>query len=270
MPVIVNSQPQLGKTKEYRLSIQADLNGFSFSVVDDAQQKLLYLFASDFAMDREDMTMFAKRCASIFKNQPILGSKFKKTTILYDTEKFSAIPRKLHVKERDLAQLNKIHKTEELDEINNIYYPNEDMVLVFAANSTLLNLIKEYQPVFTLYPMVFLFLSYLPLFKEHNKISFHYMKGVATIVAAEGERIVYCNSFPAMHFNSALYFLLLALKETQFNAEQTTVYISGNIKDLEIFDIAKYFSTVKYFRNPAIPLTNQFTELKYSRMMFDL
>ncbi len=270
MSIIVNSQPQPGKTTEYRLSIQADLNGFSFSVTDDRLNSLLYLYSSDFVMDRGDPDSFAKKSSDLFYSQPLLRSKYKNVDLIYNTEKFTSVPKQLHKFGDEINIMSKLFKIEELEEINIREIPKEEMVLLFAVNSTFLNVIKEHQPTFSLYPSAYVYLSYLPLFKEYNKIFFQYQKGFTTILAAEGERIVFSNTFPASHFNSALYFLLLVLKEVQFNPEQTSVYISGNIRDLEIYDIAKYFSKVKYFRNPAIPLSDQFAEMRYSTMMFQL
>lgn len=270
MPVIVNSQLQLGKTTESRLSIQADLNGFSFSIVDDKMHKPLYVYASDFTMDRDDMSLFAKKCSELIKSTPILGSKFRRVEIIYGTEKYSLLPTRLHIKGDELKELSALHRLDELDEINIADVTREDMKILFAVNSTFMNVIKEYQPDFHIYPSIYPFIKYLPYFEGHNKILFHYIKGFVNIVASEGNRIIFCNTFPAIHFNSALYFLLLALKETQFNPELTTVYTAGNIKDLEIFDIARYFPAIKYFRNPSIPLPDQFAEMKYSSMMFEL
>ena len=157
-----------------------------------------------------------------------------------------------------------------LDEINAKKVPQEQMVLIFAANSTFLNIVKKYQPKFDLYPSVFTYINYLPLLDGYNKLFFRFQKGITIVIAAEGEKIIHCNSYPTKHFNSGLYFLLLVLKEIQFNAEQTTVYISGNIKDLEVYDIAKYFSKIKYFRNPELPLSHAADELKYSTLMFEV
>ncbi len=270
MAIIINSQPQLGKTTEYRLSIQADLNGFSFSVIDEQQNKLLFLYSSDFVMEREDMDLFSKKCSELFKTLPLLRSSYNRVDLIYGTEKYAAIPKNLHQRGNELSILSKSHKIDDLDEIDICEVPHEDMVLIFAANSTFINVVKEYQPNLNLYPSVYPFISYLPLFEEYNKILLQYIKGVVSIVASEGERITYCNSFPAVHFNTALYFLMLTLKEVQFNPELTTVYISGNIKDLEIYDIAKYFAKIKYFRNPEIALPDQIMEMRYSSMLFEL
>lgn len=268
MSIIVNNQPQLEKTTDYRLSIQADLNGFSFSVIDDQLNKLLFLYQSSFIMDREDMELFSKKCDALFNSMPLLTSNYKRVDLIFGTEKFTAIPERLHKKGKEVQAMEKLFTLDELDEINIKKLPQEEMVLIFAANSTFLNVVKQYQPHFNLYPTVFTYLNYLPLFKEYNKLFFRYQKGSTIIIAAEGDRIIQCNSYPTYHFNSGLYFLLLVLKDIQFNPEQTTVYISGNIKDLEVYDIAKYCSKVKYFRNPEIPLPNSNKELKYSTLMF--
>jgi hypothetical protein len=269
MPIIVNSQPQLGKTTEYRLSIQADLNGFSFSVTDPQQKKLLFLYGSEFTMEGQDMDIFSKRSLSLFKEQQLLRSQYSSVEILFGTSKFATIPGKIYKSEEDLQTLQRLHILDELDEIHSYMIPQEDMVVVYPVNSTFLNVIKEFQPKFSVFPTIGTYITYLPCFHDYNKIFFQYFKGVVTVIAAEGSRIVLCNSYPAAHFNSALYFLLLAMKEVQFNAEQTTVFISGNIRDLEVYDIAKYFSKVKYFRNPEIPLPDFTAELRYSTLMFE-
>lgn len=268
MSIIVNNQPQLEKTTDYRLSIQADLNGFSFSVIDEQLNKLLFLYQSQFIMEREEMELFSKKSEALFNSMPLLTSEYKRVDLIFGTEKFTAIPEKLHKHGKELHVMEKLFTLDELEEINIKKLPQEEMVLIFAINSTFLNIVKKYQPTFNLYPSVFTYLNYLPLYKEYNKLFFRYQKGSTIIIAAEGERIIHCNSYPTKHFNSGLYFLLLVLKEIQFNPEQTTVYISGSIKDLEVYDIAKYFSKVKYFRNPEIPLPNSVTELKYSTLMF--
>jgi len=270
MPIIVNNQPQLGKTTDYRLSIQADLNGFSFSVTDEQQNKLLFLYQSEFMMEKDDMELFSKKSDKLFKSMPLLTSEYNRVDIIYGTEKFTVIPQKLHKHEQELQIMERLFTLDYLDEINVKNIPQEQMVLIFAVNSTFLNVVKKYQPKFNLFPSVFIYLNYIPLFEEYNKLFFQFQKGTTTIIAAEGERIIHCNSYPTQHFNSGLYFLLLVLKEIQFNPEQTTVYISGNIKDLEVYDIAKYFSKVKYFRNPEVPLSHAVNELKFSTLMFKI
>ena len=129
MPIIVNNQPQLGKTTDYRLSIQADLNGFSFSVTDEQQDKLLFLYQSEFVMDVGEMELFSKKSNALFKSMPLLSSKYKSVDLIYGTEKFTVIPEKLHIYGQELQIMERLFTLDELDEINTKRVPQEQMVL---------------------------------------------------------------------------------------------------------------------------------------------
>lgn len=269
MPIIFNSQPQLGKTKEYRLSIQADLNGFSFSIVDPNQNKLLFLYNSDFILEGGDMEHFSKKSSKLFKELPILTLPYKSVDILIGGPRFTAIPTSIHKHGKGIDTIKRLHHPDELDELHSFEIVAQRMVLLFLANSTLLHVINEHQPNSTIHHSVGTYLTYLPLYPEYNKLFFQYYKGYVIILACEGDRILHCTSYPAHHFNSALYFLLLTLKEVQFNPEQTTVFISGNLRESDFYDLSKYFSKIKFFRNPEIPLSSKEEELKYSTLLFD-
>ncbi len=267
MPIIVNSQPQLGKTTEYRLSIQADLNGFSFSIQSSAKE-LLFLFQSDFKPVYGDLDLFNQQCKELFETIPLLRSKFKSVDLVVNNHKFVAIPSDLYDRDSAFFEFSKIHKLDDLEYINTIDVPKYNMKLVYCADSTLVNIISQYHSNLNIYPASYLFISSLCYYQEHNKVLFSFDGESVSIVALDGNKLIFLNSFPAIHFNSALYFLLLSVKEIQFNPEQTTVFVNGKISDLEISDMAKYFSQIKYFRNPEIPLGAAERELRYSLMMF--
>ena len=270
MSLIIDSQLLPEKTNDYRLSIQADLNGFSFSVVDVVKRELLTLYTSDFVLGQSLPDDLSKKCSQLFKTIPHFSYNYKSTILLCNTHKYTLVPEKLYIKGNELKTLEKHHDIHELDEINTFSIPQEEMVIIYAVNSTFVNLLKRFQPKLEIRPIISLYLSLLPQYKEHNKLLVNYKNKVATIAGSLGEKIVYCNSFPAHHFSSMLYFLLLVLKEVQFNPETTTLYISGDIKDLEKNELTKYFSHVKYFRNPQIALASKHLEMKYSSLLFDI
>ncbi|MEN6618942.1 MAG: DUF3822 family protein [Rikenellaceae bacterium] len=270
MPIVVNKQLELEKTKEYRLSIQADLNGFSFSVVNDSVNKVLFLYQSDFSCEKGHYDFFIKNTRQLIDSFPLLSSKFRTVNIIFDTCKYALIPKQLYKEEDAFRHLSELHKLDELDEIDVVEIPSQEVVILFAVDSTFINCIKKAQAEFRLFPSIYPLISQVSCFQDYNKIFFRYHKGQVHIIAVEGSRLVYCNSFPAIHFNTALYFLLLAQKQVQFNPEITTVYVSGNIKDFEVMDISKYFSKIKYFRNSRIPLGSPDIEMKYSCLIFDL
>jgi len=270
MPVIVNKQLQLEKTKDYRLSIQADLNGFSFLVADDLRHELLYLYKSDFNWQREHFDIFIRHTDSLLSSVPLLTKEFSKVTLLYDTIKYTLIPKQLYTKGEELIQLSKLHKIDDLEEIDIAEIPGKDIVILYAVNSTFLNLLKKIQPKYSILPKIYPPLAHLMTFYDYNKIFFSYNKGELHLIIYEGTSLIFCNSFPAAYFNTALYFLFLSLKQTQFNPEQTTLFVSGSIPSTDILQLTKYFSKIKYFRNPVMPLGSPENEMKYSALTFDI
>lgn len=270
MPVIVNKQPQLEKTNEYRLSIQADLNGFSFLISDDLLHKSYYLYQSEFNWERVHYDIFFRHTGNLLSSIPILSKPYSRVTLLYDTYKYALIPKHLYKVGEDLQQLGKLHRLDDLEEIDLIELPGKNIIILFAVNSTFINLLKTKQTEFSIYPSIYPPLLSLPSFYDYNKVYINYTKGQIHIIIYEGTSLIYCNSFPAAYFNTALYFLFLALRQTQFNPEQTTVFVSGSINETDILQLSKYFSKIKYFRNPIMPLGSPENEMRYSSLTFEI
>ena len=270
MPVIVANQPELGKTAEKRLSIQADLSGFSFCVTDISRNKLLYLFNSHFNWDRAHTDIFIRHIDDCIKSHPVLKQQFKSVDLIYDTPKYTLIPKHLYKKGEELQYITKLYQLEDVEEIDIIEDLENKIVILFAVNSTILNLLREIQPSFRIFPAIFPAMKHLVNFHEINKIFFKYNKGETSIIAFEGKRLLFCNNFPAQHFNTALYYLFLAVKQIQFNPEQTTIFVSGSIPEIELMNMTKYFSKIKYFRNSEIPLKDHINEMQLSLLTFKL
>lgn len=264
MPIIVDNNISLEKTKDYRLSIQSNLNGFSFSILDPAGMKCLYLRKSDFSIATDGLSEYLKKCSKMVESIPILAREYNKVTVITETEKYTLIPVS-QFKERDiLKQLSEFYVIEDDEEVSFKIVEELDLVIIFAANSTLLNIIRRVQSGFESIPSIYLVLKTMLRRKDHNKLYLNYIKGRVDITVFIGSQLMLCNSFPAEEFTSALYFAFLALKQSFINPENTTVFIHGDIFIPEIQLLSKYFPMVKYFRSRKIPLGSSSLEMKYS------
>ena len=269
MPIIVNKQLELDKTIQYRLSIQVDLNGFSFSIVNDEQKKCHFLFQSNFA-DTEDSDIYNAAIFKMVKSSPLLSKKFSSTDVIINTHKFTAIPVS-NFKEEDAGLiLRDLHSLEEIDEVDIIIEEKQEMVLLFAVNSTFLNIIKTVQPNFKVAPSIYQMINNSSLFTDTQKLFVQYHKGHVHIVITNGTKVIFCNSFPALQFSTVLYFMILALKQSEIKQEETTVILSGNFTEEDLITLPKYFREIKYFRDPSISLGKAEIEMKYAPMMFPI
>ena len=86
---------------------------------------------------------------------------------------------------------------------------------------------QEENPV----PLVAKLLELTNEIAHYNKVIFHYSskKNISHIVIAAGNELKLANSFKADSFESALYFLFLAIKGLQMNPRQCTVRVCCGI-----------------------------------------
>lgn len=264
MPVLIDSNIDLEKAKEYRLSIQSNLNGFSFCITDTSADKCIYLRKSDFSIATDGKEGYLKKCARMVESIPMLGYRYKSVQIIIDTEKYTLVPLQLFNENEVLRNLSALYEIEEDEEVAWVKVEEMDLVILYAINSTLLNILKRVQPEFETVPSILHVLRKLQKRTDHNKLYLSFIKGKADVTLFVGSQLLHCCSYPANDFTSALYFAFLALKQAFINPENTTVFIHGDIYVPEIQLLTKYFPMVKYFRSRRVSLGSSSLEMKYS------
>ena len=97
MHKFVDQTFQAETTGEKILSIQASLNGFSFSIVCHTQKKLLYF--KDIALKISNENLLARHFESFFSEETILQNNFKEVYLNYHSQNFTLIPEHFYQKQ---------------------------------------------------------------------------------------------------------------------------------------------------------------------------
>ncbi len=79
---------------------------------------------------------------------------------------------------------------------------------------------------------------------EHNKIVASYVDGRLYLVVAEERKMLLCNSFKAIDFTTAEYFIFLALRKFQLNPEMSTIYFRSELTSEQEMSLYNYFRDV--------------------------
>ncbi|MGN0188194.1 MAG: DUF3822 family protein, partial [Candidatus Cryptobacteroides sp.] len=66
------------------------------------------------------------------------------------------------------------------------------------------------------------------------------------LVVAQGRNLLFCNSFEAVDFTTAEYFLFLVLNRLQLNPEVSTVYFRSPLEASHEESLCRYFKSVGY------------------------
>ena len=95
--LITDKTFDLKNTIEYKLSIQVSLGGFSFSVVNPEENRLLALKNSPLKISNE--TFIARRFSEWIESEEILQQKFGEMQIIVSTKNFTTVPEDFYLTE---------------------------------------------------------------------------------------------------------------------------------------------------------------------------
>lgn len=80
---------------------------------------------------------------------------------------------------------------------------------------------------------------------DYNKIVLSYAGGKLFLVVASGKNLMLCNSFEAVDFTTAEYFLFAALKKFQLNPEMSVLYCRTPLTPEQELTLYRYFRSVE-------------------------
>lgn len=134
------------------------------------------------------------------------------------------------------AMLVDVADVEESDQVRYVDVPYYDAVMLYACRS------YEHQDAV---PELYNMLRCTERISEYNKIVISYVEGRLFLVLASGRNLMLCNSFDAIDFTTAEYFLFLAMKKFQLNPEVSTLYCRTPLTSEQELTLYRYFHSVE-------------------------
>ena len=160
------------------------------------------------------------------------------------SEIFTLIPQQFYNTQEGENALQKIFGISASYNVHSIELNEHKAVLCWAIHQNSYNAVDKSD---TIYPFVYKLFSLIPQSNNYNNAIFHYNQEVKLchIIICENKELKIANSFRCDNFESALYFLLLAVKKLNMNPKQTTVRVCSNISKGETMLIHKFFRGVE-------------------------
>lgn len=225
----------MNQIQKKRISIQVSLSGYSFTV-------------SDQDGSHSSGWMGADR---IFTTQE-LQRRYDEVEISLLTPKFALVPEQFFVPTKAAEMLAETVALRDSDVVEHVAIPQFGAVLLYSnsIDESLSKVIS--QTVFTsegdmarVLPEMFYILRGLEECKEYNKIVATYRDGYLHLAIAQGRSLQLCNSFKAVDFTTAEYFLFLAMKSLQLNPEVSTICWRMPLSPEEEMSLYRYFKAVE-------------------------
>lgn len=160
----------------------------------------------------------------------------------YLTDKFTLIPDIFFSAKEGEEALRESQIVEYDDIIKDCHIKPLQAHLVYALPEQLLYKTNDS----TIYPFAAYLLERLQEIQEYNKVIFHYSPGrnLAHVVIAKGDNLQLVNAYGAEGFESACYFLFLAVKQTIVNPLQTKLQVYSHLSSEDKQTLGMYFQAV--------------------------
>ncbi len=80
---------------------------------------------------------------------------------------------------------------------------------------------------------------------EYNKVVASFLDGRLHLVVARDDKLLLCNSFEAVDFTTAEYFIFLVMRRFQLNPEVSSICFNTPLTGEQADSLSLYFSSVK-------------------------
>ncbi len=237
---LVDETFDINLTSEYFLSIQVSLDGFSFSILDSIQNKVVYLYSQDTFTSEPDFHL--KKVKSVFDETDVLGFPYKKIRIYYSSpEKTTLVPPEIFRPEQLPDFYNITFGIDDRNEIRHSFIQSLDNYAIFGINKLLLSFLKEKYPEIEIQNE--LVLSGYRLQNEKKAIMIRILRKKMEIIVTS-PKISFYNSFSYEGENDMLYYILGVAKNMEEQPE--IVILDGLVnKHSEIYHrVRQYFNHV--------------------------
>lgn len=222
------------QSSSYTLSIQCELDGLSFCVIDSNEQCLLL---KEVPVDPElSPDAWETKIRDILAENEMLHGKWKQVRVLWVSRKSLIIPDKLFRKE-DLKSYLILHQMlDELDEIHHIRLQNPDAWIVFPVPSAVTQIfINRFPGALFYHQAVPLLESILGKNERNQPDGFHLSlhKGFFDYAILRDGTLQTFNSFSWKDPNDILYLIIYLFRQFDLSTKQHELVLYGMTEEID-------------------------------------
>jgi len=215
------------KTQEYTLYINVSLSGFSFSVVNISEKRLLAYSATPLKISNE--TFLARRFGEWAKSEELFQKEFKKINIIFDTEKFTVVPEEYYDSDFKSEIINLLFEITEEIETEEIKIAELNAILLFCVSSGLKDIFELHFKNFELFHPVKTLTENLPDSDKKFRLIIYFSEHSFYALLFSGSKLLLSNSFKILHENDPIFYVLSLLKQMKVAKQAVDLFVTGNV-----------------------------------------
>jgi len=240
-------------TSEYKLSIQAGLDGFSFSILDDIRKNFIVFRHYPFSFS--NYSFLERKIEEILRSEEILQNRFKSAVVRFATQHITVVPDFFneHPGDREIFEFSSPLLAEET--ISSFAATGFGCRILFSYPARLFHLFETYFPGIgvSCYLKPVFAQAALQLKNNPSQAWVNFAGSFFSLLVFNGRKIIFSNSFGYKNDTDVIYFLLQSLQTSGMAYSEIPVFINGQISDEGRLAklISEKFKNVSFLKLPA-------------------
>ncbi|HKI90425.1 MAG TPA: DUF3822 family protein [Draconibacterium sp.] len=234
----------LDKTRDYILSIQVSLGGFSFSMVLASEKKLLALKHSPVTISNE--RFISRRFKEWLESEKLLQQTYKETRFIIASEKFTLVPEAFYNELQKREIIFPVLDTDGTEKIGENNIEKCESRLLYAIPPQLETALNHTNFVHA----VKLLIENRPEIETENGMILWFNSGGCYLILYNSMQILLANHFKITHENDIVYYVLTTIKQLGVAPGKTKLRVAGEMAEKESVKniLQKYFASIDFLQ----------------------
>jgi hypothetical protein len=241
----------LTENKDYRLSIQVSLNGFSFCIYNPDKHKHVVLKSFSYSENIADLNLWAKEINRIAEGMKAdIAAVKTPVKCLFTSRKNVLIPKSVFSANNIRSYISFFFHLDELDEVHYQYIPEIEGYCCFALPSPVVSKIISKFGKSDFYSQSYHVIRRAQSYGTGMSIVF--CDNFMDTSIFKDNKLILNNSFEIFDIKDIIYFI--SAISDKFAIKDIPLYMSGNISNSEIKKLKKFFPSIVQEQNRKILL----------------
>ena len=246
--LITDQSFDLNRTREYILSIQVSLDGFSFSVIHPHENRLMALKNTPVTISEEKF--LPRRLTEWMNQEELFNHPFSGIKICYNSPKVTLMPSSFSPEKNNDEIFNLLFGQDTQSRVMQKSIEPLNADLLFSIPYHLLNLFDEKWDDYTLFhPAAVLAEIACNIFSSSPAgILLHFDTQSFLLFLFQNQSLILFNRFNFSHVNDIIYYLMTAMKQNEIKTRNCKLLLSGNIREEEEVEnlLKNYFNQIGF------------------------